>query len=99
MLGDAGRSVSVVGWLASDPAEAIRGVMVTDKFGYLAYAPKDTAKAERASVYPRERWGELAGLVVDGQGVTDAEIGRFVHVSGSELARTGELTRRIRSTI
>jgi Flp pilus assembly protein TadD len=87
MLGDAGRSVSIVGWLATDPAEAIHGVMVTDKFGYLAYAPKDTAQAEATSLYPRERWGEMKRLVVEGREVTDAEMMRFVHVTGAELAR------------
>jgi predicted AlkP superfamily phosphohydrolase/phosphomutase/cytochrome c-type biogenesis protein CcmH/NrfG len=87
MLGDAGRSVSIVGWLATDPAESINGVMVTDKFGYLAYAPKDTAQAEATSLYPRERWGEMKRLVVEGREVSDAEMLRFVHVTAGELAR------------
>jgi Flp pilus assembly protein TadD len=87
MLGDAGRSVSVVGWLATDPAERIRGVMVTDKFGYLAYAPKDTAGAQTTSLSPRERWEELAPLVVHAREVTAPEMGRFVHVSAQELSR------------
>jgi len=87
MLGDAGRSVSIVGWLATDPAEAIHGVMVTDKFGYLAYAPRDTVQAEATSLSPRERWGEMKRRVVDGRAVSDAEMMRFVHVTPAELAR------------
>ena len=87
MLGDAQRRVAIVGWLATDPAEAVRGVMVTDKFGYLAYIPEDTSPAEDASVYPPARRSELAAQVVHAPAVRDDDVARFVHLSRDELAR------------
>ena len=87
MLGDYDRSVAVIGWLATDPAEAVDGVMVTDKFGYLAYIPEDTGKAEDASVYPPSRRPELASLVVHAEGVSDDDLGRFVHVTRDDMAK------------
>lgn len=85
MLGDYNHSVDVIGWLATDPAEKVDGVMVTDKFGYLAYVPEDTSKAEDASVYPGSRRQELAALVTHADAVTDEDLSRFVHLSSGEL--------------
>jgi cytochrome c-type biogenesis protein CcmH/NrfG len=87
MLGDYGRSVAVIGWLATDPAEAVNGLMVTDKFGYLAYAPTDTARAAATSVYPPSRDDELSALVVHGDAVPDREIAQFVDLTPAEIAR------------
>ncbi len=87
MLGDYKHTVDVIGWLATDPAEAINGVMVTDKFGYLAYVPENKDKAEDASVYPGQRRPELAALVTHADVVADEELSRFVHLSPDELAR------------
>ncbi len=85
MLSRHERTVDVVGWLATDPAEAINGVMVTDKFGYLAYAPGDTARAQATSIHPRERASELAALVVHTDNIPNVE--RFVRLPEGELAR------------
>jgi len=87
MLSDAGRTVDVIGWLATDPAETINGVMITDKFGYLAYAPEDTARAEAHSVSPAARAAELSERVVHADAVRDEEIARFVRLPAGEMAR------------
>ena len=87
MLSRYDRRVDIVGWLATDPAESIDGVMVTDKFGYLAYAPSDTARAQATSLSPRGREGELAALAVHADQVPDRDVARFVSIP------TGEVTR------
>ncbi len=87
MLSRNQRTVDMVGWLATDPAETISGVMVTDKFGYVAYAPGDSARASASSLSPRNRERELAALAVHSSDVTDAEIARFVDVPANEIAR------------
>ncbi len=87
MLSRHDRTVDVVGWLATDPAESISGVMVTDKFGYVAYAPGDTASPQASSLHPRDRARELAALAVHADNIADQEIARFVHVPTAELAR------------
>ena len=87
MLGDFDRRVAVIGWLATDPAESVDGLMVTDKFGYLAYAPTDTVRAAANSVFPPSRAGELSALAVHGDAVPDDEVAQFVTLPPAELAR------------
>ena len=87
MLSRHDRSVDVVGWLATDPAESIDGVMVTDKFGYVAYAPGDTARPQASSLYPPARARELSQLALHADQVAEADIARFVNAPASEIAR------------
>lgn len=87
MLTGYGQSVGVIGWLATDPAERVNGVVVTDRFGYLAYAPRGAAPAESTSVYPSARRGEFSRSVVHAGDVHDDEVARFVHVAPDELKR------------
>ncbi len=87
MLSRHDRSVDVVGWLATDPAESIDGVMVTDKFGYVAYAPGDTARPQASSLYPPGRARELTNLALHADQVAEADIARFVNAPASEIAR------------
>jgi tetratricopeptide (TPR) repeat protein len=80
-LSDYGRTVDIVGWLATFPAEPINGVMVTDRLGYLAYAEADDDPSEiRGIVSPEERLDEIKGLVTQSADVPYEELRRFVHV-------------------
>lgn len=85
MLSRHDRSVDVVGWLASDPPETIDGVMITDKFGYVAYAPTDATRAEASSISPRSREREFVAQVVNSSAVSDADVLRFVHVPKDDI--------------
>ncbi|MCH7548430.1 MAG: alkaline phosphatase family protein [Candidatus Krumholzibacteriota bacterium] len=86
MLSDYNRTVCVAGWLATDPAEKVNGVMVTDKVGYLAYAPDDTsAEQSTGSVYPPDRLEHIASLVVHGRDVPWEEISRMIDVPRAEF--------------
>lgn len=87
MLSRHDRTVDVIGWLATDPAESIAGVMVTDKFGYVAYAPGDTARPQASSLSPRARSGELAALAIHADQIADRDIARFVKVPEAEIDR------------
>ncbi|MDH3216218.1 MAG: alkaline phosphatase family protein [Candidatus Krumholzibacteria bacterium] len=78
ILSDYHRSVDVIGWLATFPAEPISGVMVTDRFGYLAYA--DAGEATAGTVSPVERMDELRGLVTPSTSVSYEEFYPFVHL-------------------
>ena len=86
MLGDYGRTVAVVGWLATFPAENINGVMVTDKVGYLAYAPDDGEGVAEGSVYPGDRRDEITPLIVHGADVTYEECRPMLNLSRAEFA-------------
>ena len=88
MLSDYGERVAVVGWLATDPAEAVNGLMVTDKVGYVAYAPDDTsASVAPTSVWPRERVRDVARRVVHVSQVPWDDIRAFVDVSREAFRR------------
>jgi len=52
MVGDYGKTVDVVAWLATYPAEEIPGSLITDRFGFLAFA----ANAAPEEIDPRMTW-------------------------------------------
>jgi len=65
ILGDRGRTVDIIGWLASYPAEEINGFMITDRAGYLAYAGATGGGVLAPGIIsPADRAGEIAKLVV-----------------------------------
>jgi Flp pilus assembly protein TadD len=92
MLSDYGRSVDVVGWLATFPAEPINGAMVTDRVGYLAYADADGGEtAMRGSVSPEKRRGEITDLVVESRSVQWEEFRRFVRINREAFVESRSL--------
>jgi Flp pilus assembly protein TadD len=52
MMADYGKTVDVVAWLATYPAEEVPGSLVTDRFGFLAFA----ANAAPEEIDPRMTW-------------------------------------------
>jgi tetratricopeptide (TPR) repeat protein len=81
MLTDAERTVDIVGWLATYPAETINGVMVTDKMGYLAFASYGGMEDHPpGTVSPQDRYEEVASLMVKVEDITHEEIERIVHI-------------------
>lgn len=65
MLSDHGRTVDIIGWLATFPAEDINGFMITDRSGYLAYAGQsDGGVLAPGIISPVDKAGEIAELVV-----------------------------------
>jgi Flp pilus assembly protein TadD len=80
ILGDFDRTVSVIGWLATYPAEEINGVMVTDRVGYLAYADSGDDEIKPGSIFPPERVGELSRFVVRSKDVPYDDFRRLLHI-------------------
>jgi predicted AlkP superfamily phosphohydrolase/phosphomutase len=62
ILGATGRSVGIVGWLATWPAEPVNGYLVTDYFNY-GWDPGRKEQSERLT-FPPSLAEELAGLRV-----------------------------------
>ncbi len=85
-LGDFGRKVDIVGWLATFPAEDINGVMVTDKVGYLAFAVPDE-QGDKGKISPAARREEISSLVCKREAVTFSEIKNFIAVGRDEFAK------------
>ncbi len=81
MMSDYGRSVDIIGWLATYPAEKINGTMVTDRVGYLAFAsPEESGAPPPAAVYPPEHIDKIAGLLVNSTEVPFEEVERIIHI-------------------
>jgi tetratricopeptide (TPR) repeat protein len=86
ILGDYGRTVDVVGWLASYPAETINGVMVTDRVGYLAYAETGQGSGlAKGSVFPDDRIDEISRLVVRSADVDFDDFSKLLHIGRDEF--------------
>lgn len=90
MLGDYDRSVDIVGWLATFPAESINGVMVTDRVGYLAYAEAGEDLLPEA-ISPGGIRDEIAKCVVKSTAVSYEEFRRFAQVGRNEFERNRAL--------
>jgi len=90
ILGTAGMDVGVVGWWVTWPAEAVKGVMVSD---YLQYNFSDTEHFE-GQTYPGSLYNEIKGLVLTPDRIGDDVLAPFVEGDVSSLAR-GEHARGI----
>jgi tetratricopeptide (TPR) repeat protein len=83
------RSVDVVGWWATWPAERVRGAVVSDHFAYhflMEDSPPDAA-GSAGKVSPPELEPRIAPLLKRPGDVTAQELSRFVTVDPSELAK------------
>ncbi|MBN2564379.1 MAG: alkaline phosphatase family protein [Candidatus Eisenbacteria bacterium] len=76
MIGYAGKSVGVVGWLATWPAEPVNGYMVTDYFNY-GWDPGREGDRDRLS-FPPSLATDLAGLRVLAGEVPDEQAARLI---------------------
>jgi Flp pilus assembly protein TadD len=86
MMTDYGRSVDIIGWLATYPAETINGVVVSDRVGYLAFASADPADSPlEGTITPSERYDEIMDLIVDSEDVSFDEMKRFMHIDEAEF--------------
>ena len=85
MMSDYGRTVDIIGWLATYPAERINGVMVSDRAGYLAFASTGPPETASGTIYPDERYDEIMDLVVTGEEVTYEEMKGFMHIGKAEF--------------
>jgi predicted AlkP superfamily phosphohydrolase/phosphomutase len=74
ILGDSGRTVGVVGWLVTWPAEPVNGYLVSD---YLAYHTETTEDGGEGMTYPAELAQELAPLRLGPGDVTGDDVARL----------------------
>jgi predicted AlkP superfamily phosphohydrolase/phosphomutase/Flp pilus assembly protein TadD len=86
---EAERTVAVVGWWATWPAESVRGVVVSDHTCYHFLFPEGAAgsRDRLGVVHPPEVSDEIGPLIRRPGDLTPAELGRFVDVDAGELGR------------
>jgi tetratricopeptide (TPR) repeat protein len=83
------RSIDVVGWWATWPAERVRGTIVSDHFAYHFLMEEGAAGAAGGTgkVSPPEAEKRIAGALKKPQDVTLEELSPFVTVTAEEAAR------------
>jgi predicted AlkP superfamily phosphohydrolase/phosphomutase/Flp pilus assembly protein TadD len=89
VLSEAGRSVAVVGWWATWPAETVQGTIVSDHTCYhFLFTDGVTGGPDSVGVtYPPEVQDEIAPMIRRPGDVTLEEASRFVKVSADEFSR------------
>lgn len=91
LFSDAGRSVGVVGWWATWPAESVRGTVVTDRVApQLAGEPRGL---DARTIFPSEASSPLSAHLVRSEQVTYADLTRYVPLSRSEYDAAQVMTR------
>ncbi len=89
MLSGADRSVDVVGWWATWPAESVKGTIVSDHFAYHFLMEEGAAGAAGGTgkISPPGAEARIAVALKRPQDVTPEELAPFVTVSAEEAAR------------
>jgi predicted AlkP superfamily phosphohydrolase/phosphomutase/Tfp pilus assembly protein PilF len=89
MVSDAGRTVDVVGWWATWPAESVHGAIVSDHTCYHFLFPDGagTGKAQAALVHPPELEAEIAPMIERPGDLGPGDLAPFVDVDEAALAR------------
>jgi predicted AlkP superfamily phosphohydrolase/phosphomutase/Flp pilus assembly protein TadD len=87
ILSEAGRSVAVVGWWATWPAEPLKGAVVSDHTCYHFLFPQQAGGESQGVTHPPELFARISPLVRRPGDVTPEEAARFIDVSPEELRR------------
>lgn len=90
VLTQSGVSQGIVAWLATWPAEAVSGHLVTDRFGYLAFAGKTGEAGETGMTWPPEYAEHARALEVAPASLPISFWKRFFTVPDRELAGLGQ---------
>lgn len=81
MMSDYGRTVDIIGWLATYPAEKINGTMVSDRVGYLAFAaPDESGELAKGAVSPAARTQDIEDLLVKSEDISYDEFKHILHI-------------------
>ncbi len=83
---DAGRRVAVVAWWATWPAEPVRGVLVSDRFGYhFLHEETGAAAGLHGLAWPPDRLDEVLRFLPDVRGIDPAGLRPFVEIDPATL--------------
>jgi predicted AlkP superfamily phosphohydrolase/phosphomutase/Flp pilus assembly protein TadD len=89
ILSDAKKTVDVVGWWATWPAETVNGAIVSDHTCYHFLFPQGATgdRESKGLTYPPELFSQIAPLVRRPDDVTREEAAPFIRVSEEEFSR------------
>ena len=79
ILSMADKTVGVVGWWATWPADSVNGMMVSDRFTYTLFNPRASANTlKQGQVYPPHLLNDIIQFVRLPQDMTQEELSRFI---------------------
>lgn len=87
ILGEHGRTVTVIGWLVTWPAEEVNGYMVTD---YFRFSPRPDRPLPEQLTYPDGLIEEISGQRVASEDITDEELGRLIDLDAAMSAEEAQ---------
>ncbi len=94
VLSEHGRTVGVVGWWATWPAEPVEGYVVSDRAAYTRMeATLGEDRQEAHDVYPAELLPVVRSLVRPPEAISADEIVRFMELAPEEIAALRQGTR------
>ncbi len=91
VLSEQGRSVAVVGWWATWPAEKVNGAMVSDHFAWHFLFRESPGEGTAGRTYPEALGARLAPFAKRPQEVTLAEAAPYATLTKDEMARPFDL--------
>ena len=97
ILGAAGRSVGVIGWWATWPAEPVRGFLISDRLNRSRWSEWADGVKQEGLTYPAELADELLPLVVDPLDPPMDEIHRLIDLDPQDEAELRAAKRPVRA--
>ena len=90
---DEDRTVGVVNWYASYPAEVVRGFVVTNYFGAHAFGMTgEGVRVSAGKTYPEALFDEVEAAYGEHASLPPEELARFASLESAELERLAALT-------
>lgn len=97
LFSESGRTVDIVAWWASWPAEPINGHMVSDRTSYSLF-DVDSPEPRTGITYPPSYFNEIRPLLRSDDSVSYEEVSRFADISKDEFRAARSQTEVDRAT-
>ena len=99
VLSQNGLRGAVVGWPATHPAEAINGIVVSDRFSHTSGPAADLWPADDGTVHPPELFDRIMKLRVHPEDITSGQVAAFIprlkEIPGKQDGRVASVTMRL----
>ncbi len=85
LFSEMGRTVGVVAWWASYPAEPVHGVIVSDRVAYSLFGYRADPASLPGAAYPEDYLASIKDRLITDADVTLAEVNEFADITAAEF--------------
>jgi len=85
ILFDFNRSCNIVNWLASWPAETVKGKIITDRVHYSLRKYSQPSEDDIGKTFPPELTERIKPLILKEEDISKEELSKFIHASEQEF--------------